>query len=71
MYFIFASSLRFQSQKLSQVKYFANYARGNSFLESWSTTFHPDWQPPLIFVFFYFKITWANAQEVWDRSDKD
>ena len=28
------------------------YSRGKSLLESWGTTFLPDWQPPLIFVRF-------------------
>ena len=27
-------------------------SRGKSLLESWRTTFLPDWQPPLIFVWF-------------------
>ena len=30
-------------------------ARGKSLLESWGTTFLPDWQPPLIFVWFTSK----------------
>ena len=29
------------------------YTRGKSLLESWVTTFLPDWQPPLIFVWFF------------------
>ena len=29
--------------------------RDKSLLESWGTTFHPDWQPPLIFVWFTSK----------------
>ena len=29
--------------------------RGKSFLELWVTTFLPDWQPPLIFVWFTSK----------------
>ena len=33
--------------------------RGKSFLESWDTTFLPDWQPFFIFVWFTF--TWALA----------
>ena len=33
--------------------------RGESLLESWGTAFLPDWQPPLIFVRIYFKISWA------------
>ena len=53
-----------------------NYARGKSLLESWGTTFLPDWQPPLIFVWFTSKShailsIEAHAQEVWDKSDKD
>ena len=30
--------------------------RGKSLLESWGTTFLPDWQPPLIFVWFTSKL---------------
>ena len=31
------------------------FSRGKSLLESWGTTFLPDWQPPLIFVRFTLK----------------
>ena len=34
---------------------FSIYTRGKSLLESWGTTFLPDWQPPLIFVLFTWK----------------
>ena len=41
---------------------FMSVRTGKSLLESGGTTFLPDWQPPLIFVWFtYFKITWALA----------
>ena len=30
-------------------------SRGKSLLELWGTTFLPDWQPPLIFVWFTSK----------------
>jgi len=34
---------------------FLSFARGNSLLESWGTTFLPNRQPPLIFVWFTSK----------------
>ena len=34
---------------------FFKLPRGQSLLESWVTTFLPDWQPPLIFVWFTSK----------------
>ena len=48
--------------------------------KSWGTTFLPDWQPPLIFVWFTSKsrehydtihTIRAYAQEVWDKLEKD
>ena len=53
-------------------------ARGKSLLELWGTTFLPEWQPPLIFVWFTSKLHMStshtirtHAQEVWDKLDKD
>jgi len=37
------------------------HSRGKSILESLGTTFLPNWQPPLIFVWFTSKLTWALA----------
>ena len=51
--------------------------RGKSLFELWVSTFLPDWQSTLIFVWFTSKSHYstshtivANAQEVWDESNK-
>ena len=53
-------------------------SRGKSLLEFWGTTFLPNWQPTLIFVWFtskshahYPHFFWAHAQAVRDKLDKD
>ena len=41
-----------------------SYTRGKSLLELWVTTFHPNWQPPLIFVWFMSNFLWICSNSM-------
>ena len=52
--FVFVSCFLCYERFSIMMKYFMT--RGKSLLESWVTTFLPDWQPPLIFVWITSKL---------------